>query len=439
MPLLRMVSFDTGDQEMLAAYAKISPDSIAALGNITSSLVGKRILHVSSSARGGGVAELLRSSCMFERMLGIESSWVVIEDASDFFVVTKKIHNGLQGAAHTLTPDEQETYFHIASLLQEHFGTIVRNLKPDLIILHDPQPLPLISQARQFAPVIVRLHIDLSTPYKPMVEMLMPMIRQSSRIILSSSNYRAAIIPYPENQTNIIRPAIDPLVEKNIPLEHNAAKNILTRHGIDTSRPFIAQISRFDVWKDPIGAIDTYRIAKQSLPTLQLILAGFVEASDDPEAFEWVKKTTSAAMGDPDIHIFSDLSQLTVGTSNALFINAINTCTACTLQMSRREGFGLTMTEAMWKERVVVARPSRGAELQITHGENGYLADTPDALAQHILEIFSNKDIAQALGRAARESVRKNFLLPRYVQLNCQCYLDTLLGQPLTKIEAHNK
>lgn len=435
MPLLRMVSLDTGDQETLATYTKISPDDSVALGDIIPSLVGKRILHVSSSARGGGVAELLRSSCMFERMLGIESSWAVIEDASDFFVVTKKIHNGLQGAVHTLTPDEQDTYFHVAPLLQEHFGTIVRNLKPDLIILHDPQPLPLISQARQFAPVIVRLHIDLSTPYKPMVKMLMSMIQQSSRVILSSSNYRAAIVPYPEDRTDIIRPAIDPLVEKNIPLERDAAKDILTRHGIDTSRPFIAQISRFDIWKDPIGAINTYRIVKQSLPTLQLMLAGFIEASDDPEAFEWVKKTTSAAMGDPGIHIFSDLSQLTAGTSNAFFINAINTCAACTLQMSRREGFGLTITEAMWKERVVIARPSRGAELQITHGENGYLADTPDALAQHILETLFNRDIAQTLGRAARESVRTNFLLPRYVRLNCQCYHDALSKKSLAPRE----
>lgn len=439
MPTLKTVTLDSFTQSALTTYAAISPDDASSLKEITSSLAGKRILHVSSSAQGGGVAELLRSSCAFERALGIESSWVVIEDAHDFFVITKKIHNALQGAARIITPTEQAAYLEIAATLHKRFETIARDLQPNLIVLHDPQPLPLISQARRYAPVISRLHIDLSTPYRPIAEFLMPMLQQTSGIILSSGNYRSAIDTYSKDQTVIIRPAIDPLAEKNSPLDRDSAQNILEKHGIDTARPIITQISRFDTWKDPLGAIDTYRIAKQSLPTLQLILAGFIEASDDPEALEWVAKTTSAASRDPDIHIFSDLSQLTHDTSNALFINALNTLTDCTLQMSRREGFGLTITEAMWKARVVIARPSRGAELQITHGENGYLADTPEAIAQHVVETLSDTAKAQVIGRAAQESVRTHFLLPHYVRLNCQCYLDILLGRPLTKIETHNK
>lgn len=433
MPTMKMITPEPLTQSVLAAHTAISPDDAPSLQNIASSLAGKRVLHVSSSARGGGVAELLRGGCAFERALGIESAWAVIEDAADFFVITKKIHNGLQGAAHMIDSVEQAAYLEIAATLHEQFETIIRNIRPDLIILHDPQPLPLISQARQHAPVISRLHVDLSTPYKPIAEFLMPMLQQTSGIILSSSNYRSAIEPYPKNQTVIIRPAIDPLAEKNSPLDKSLAQSILEKHGIDTAHPFITQVSRFDVWKDPLGAIDAYRIAKQSLPTLQLILAGFIEASDDPEALEWVAKTTSAASGDPDIHIFSDLSQLKHGTSNTLFINAINTLTNCTLQMSRREGFGLTITEAMWKARVVIARPSRGAELQINHGENGYLADTPETVAHHIIETLSDTKKAQALGRAAQESVRAHFLLPHYVRLNCQSYFRTIAREPLIK------
>ncbi|QQR77502.1 MAG: glycosyltransferase [Candidatus Moraniibacteriota bacterium] len=426
MPTLRIVPQGARTKETLATYSTISPEDGALLQSITPLLSGKRILHINSAARGGGVAELLRGGCALERALGIESSWAVIEDATEFFVVTKKIHNGLQGTAHTLTPDEQRTYLNIATELREQFETMVCDIKPNLIILHDPQPLPLISQATRFAPVISRLHIDLSTPFMPIVELLMPMIRQASSVIVSSSNYHSAIEPYPEEQTTVIRPAIDPLTEKNVSLEHALTTDILVQHGIDTLRPYITQVSRFDVWKDPIGAIEAYRIAKQSLPTLQLVLAGFIEASDDPEALAWVEKTKSAASDDTDIHIFSDLSQLRGGISNALFVNALNTHTACTLQMSRREGFGLTITEAMWKEHVVIARPSRGAELQITHGKSGYLADTPDTIAKHIVETILDKTIAHTIGRAAKESVKKHFLLPHYVALNCQCYLDTL-------------
>jgi trehalose synthase len=389
-------------------------------------LRGKRILHINSAATGGGVAEMLSGQIAFECALGIESRWYVIEDAADFFVITKKIHNSLQGDAIDLSPAERESYCALERSLAESFQALLGEFHPDLIILHDPQPLPLISMVRRTALTIVRLHIDLSTPYMPTVDFLMPFLSQASRIILSSDNYRAALDPYPAGQVTIIRPAIDPLTEKNRFLPSKEASEILMRHGIDTTRPFITQISRFDEWKDPLGALEAYRFTKRSVPGLQIVLAGFIEAADDPEAQAWVRKVRDAAGEDPDCIIFSDLSQLRELSSDDLLINALNTLTSATLQMSRREGFGLTITEAMWKGRVVVARPSRGALLQIDHGENGYIADTPEIAAGHIVDLLSKKVSAGEIGMAAHSSVQEHFLLTRYITLHLEAYRETL-------------
>lgn len=429
MPKLTLVPTKKMSARELLAFQETSPLDSARLESFRSLFPGKRILHVSSTANGGGVAELLMSSCAFENALGLESSWAVIEDVAPFFIITKKIHNGLQGETLDLAPDEQTTYYDLARSLHRDFEHLLRKLKPNVIVLHDPQPLPFIPIASQFAPTLLRLHIDLSTPYKPIIDFLSPFIKEAASIIVSSDNYRAALEEYPAKDVAIIRPAIDPNTEKNRPLESNIARDVLTRHGIDIARPFITQISRFDPWKDPISAIDAYRIAKRSVPELQLILTGFIEAADDPEAFSWRERTEAATGSDPDIRIFSDLSELYGTITDSLFINAQNTLTSATLQMSRREGFGLTITEAMWKERVVIARPSRGAQLQIVHGENGYIADTPEAVGKHVVDILANPAAAHRLGRAAHSSVAENFLLPHYIRLNSEVYLKLLTSR----------
>lgn len=426
MPKLTLVSTKQMSPQELSAYQEESSSDGTRLENLRPLLSGKRILHVSSTADGGGVAELLMSGCAFENALGLKSHWAVIEDTAPFFVITKKIHNGLQGETLTLTPTEQTAYRDIALSLHKDLEAILARLRTDIVILHDPQPLPLVSHVTQFAPALLRLHVDLSTPYKPIVDFLSPLIKEAASVIVSSDNYRAALEEYPAEHVAVIRPAIDPGTEKNRALDPSVAKDILTRHGIDTTRPFITQISRFDPWKDPLSAIAAYRIAKQSIPELQLVLTGFIEAADDPEALLWREKTKAAAGSDPDIRIFSDLSQLHGAITDSLLINAQNTLTNGTLQMSRREGFGLTITEAMWKERVVIARPSRGAQLQIVHGENGYIADTPEAVAKHIIDILADPVTAHRLGRAARASVAENFLLPHYIRLNCETYLKFL-------------
>ena len=426
MPKLRIVTQEGLASEELSAYKAVSPADFKQLESLLPVLTGKHILHLSSSANGGGVAELLTSGCALERALGLRSQWAIIEDAMPFFVITKKIHNGLQGESLTLSPLEQKTYLNITPTLRADLETLLHKLQPDIIILHDPQPLPFIEIAKRFAPTLLRLHIDLSTPYQPMLDFLKPLIRQASTIIISSNNYRVAFGGYPPEHIAVIRPAIDPFTEKNRPLDKDTAEEILTKHNIDITRPFITQISRFDPWKDPLGAIEAYRFAKHSVPKLQLILAGFIEASDDPEALAWVDKTKAAVQNDPDVFIFSDLSQLKDSVSDSLFINALNTLTSCTLQMSRREGFGLTITEAMWKGRVVIARPSRGAELQIINGENGYISDTSETIAGHVIKTLADSKTAQAIGRAAQASVKENFFLPRYISHNCKVYQNFL-------------
>lgn len=426
MPILRSVTPEPFSPEMISRYSAIRPSDFEEIRSFLPILSGKRILHISSSANGGGVAELLLSRCAFERGIGIESSWVVIEDVKSFFVITKKIHNGLQGESIGLSPEEQEEYFSIASALEKRLVEILDESRPDIIVIHDPQPLPCIAIARRFAPTIVRLHIDLSAPYAPTIDFLRPLIDQASSVIISSDTYRSALAGYPEERIAIIPPAIDPFTEKNSPIDPVRAARILGQHGIDTRRPFLSQVSRFDPWKDPLGAIAVYRNIKRSVPDIQLVLTGFIEASDDPEASAWIRKTEEAAMQDPDIFLFSDLSELQDGISDSLFINAINTLANCTLQMSRREGFGLTITEAMWKERVVVARPSQGALLQIVSGKNGFLGKTPEDMMVPILRILSEQGTARMIGNEAGLSVRKRFLLPRSISLNCKTYRDAL-------------
>ncbi|MDP3957274.1 MAG: glycosyltransferase, partial [bacterium] len=415
--------------KQLSDYHSLCPEDFQSLQALLPALSGKRVLHINTTAQGGGVAEILQSSIPLENSLGIESSWCVLEHSLSFFTATKKIHNGLQGATVILTPDDQETYLGVGSVLKKEFEEVLRNLRPDIVVFHDPQPLPLIFLARRFAATILRLHVDLSTPQNETLEFLKPFIGQATEVIVSTDSYRTSLQKYSAKHIAIIPPAIDPLTKKNEILDTAIAKKILTDHAIDPNTPFITQISRFDTWKDPLGAIEAYHLAKSFVPGLQLILAGFVEAADDPEATEWIDKVTKVGNADPNIFIFSELSQLRHLPDDAHFINALNTLTSCALQMSLREGFGLTITEAMWKERVVVARPSRGAQLQITHGKNGYLASTPAAIADYVVRTLTDPETAQAMGKAARSSVTQNFLLPRYLRLNYQVYRDVLTNQ----------
>jgi trehalose synthase len=220
----------------------------------------------------------------------------------------------------------------------------------------------------------------------------------------------------------VIYPAIDPFSEKNKLISSAAAKKIISRHGINPNKPTISQVSRFDPWKDPLGVITAYRFAKKEIPSLQLVLSGFFEAQDDPEAiliFEQVKKQTA---GDPDIHLFYDKKQLKK-TSVNIFVNALQTASDIIIQASIREGFGLTITEAMWKEKPIIARKNSGSSLQIKNNKNGILVNSPDEIGKAIIHLFQNKKLKNRIGKAAKLSVRQNFLIQRFVSDNLKLYI----------------
>lgn len=406
-------------------YREFDPslyDRIIAEGK---SLEGALILHINATPIGGGVAELLASQVQFERSLGIDSRWYVIEASRDFFQVTKKIHNLLQGKSGAFTEEDASVYIQTNQALGASFEEIMRDQNRGVIVVHDPQPLPIVSHIPEGCAKLLRLHIDLSTPNPQMVEVLRPFAARFDRIILSSEAYPASLPWLPLSKTDIIHPAIDPLTEKNRSMNPETARAILEQFGINCTKPIVTQVSRFDPWKDPLGVIQAYYLAKNRLPNLQLILAGVMLANDDPEAAEIFGHVEKHAAGDPDIHLFKRIDELKE-VSNDAFVNALYTASDIVLQKSLREGFGLTMTEAMWKGKPIIAGHTAGAAIQIRDGENGILVSSPEEASRAIIDLLENPARALELGKRARESVRKNFLTPRFILDNLLLYQKAL-------------
>lgn len=381
----------------------------------------KNIIHLSATPLGGGVAELLKSQIPFERTLNLNSYWLVIKAPFKFFVITKKIHNLLQGAGGFLTKEEKNFYLEINNQLAKSLKKFCQRFSSGVIVIHDPQPLPII----QFIPrnffSILRFHLDLLTPNVLTMEFLKPFIEKYQKIILSSKEYLNSMPWLKKSKLKIIMPAIDPFSEKNRQINIESAKVILQEFGINPSRPIITQVSRFDSWKNPLDVVMAYYLAKNKIPELQLILAGLFLAEDDPEAMAVFKEVKKHARGDPDIHFFTNPQKLKE-VGNDTFINALYTASTLTIQNSIREGFGLTITEAMWKEKTVVVRPTSGSKIQIKNNKNGVLAFSTEEIAKVIVRLIKNKRLRERLGRAARQSVKKRFLLPRFVLDNLKVY-----------------
>ncbi len=382
------------------------------------------ILHINSTAQGGGVAELLRSQVPLERDLGLNSSWFVISPPARFFPITKKIHNLLQGhAQENLSRKEKEYYLEILQGMRNDFQRLLKLKSPDIIIIHDPQPLPFIRFIPPEYPALLRLHIDISTPDKTTLEFFRPLILKYRAVVLTSSLYRPLWLS--KNKTKIIMPAIDPFTPKNRTTPTKKAKRILESFSINTDKPIITQISRFDPWKDPLGVIRAYQLAKNKIPDLQLVLAGSF-ASDDPEGKEIFKKVKKKAKKDPHIFLWTQ--------ENPLFVNALQTASTLVIQKSLREGFGLTMTEAMWKGTPVIAGMTEGARMQIVNGKNGVLVSSPEETARAVIRLYRNKALAARLGRAARETVKKKFLFSRFLLENLETYASVLLTRTISSL-----
>jgi len=392
-------------QKSLADYATIVPrglmDEIRALAE---PLKGKRVLHLSATAFGGGVAEINYTLVPLMTDAGLETEWRIIRGADEFFDVTKTIHNALQGNPQGLTPEQIEV-FHRYN--EENAGQIA-DADYDFIIVHDPQPAAVIDHFnRSSARWIWRCHIDLSTPNTDVLDVLLPSLGRYDAAIFHRREYvpRAPGLP----DAYIWPPAIDPLTPKNMALSPEDAAYIVEQFGIDGSRPLVTQVSRFDPWKDPLGVIDAYRAVKEVYPELQLGLVGSM-AHDDPEGWDYYNQTVSYAGNDKDIFILSNLNSV-----GAIEVNAFQVHSAAVIQKSIREGFGLTVTEALWKTRPTVAGRVGGIVSQLSD-ETGWLVDSAAECAEACIEILGDPQAARARALRGKEFVRRNFLTPRLLR-----------------------
>ncbi|MEE8131454.1 MAG: glycosyltransferase [Candidatus Paceibacterota bacterium] len=379
-------------------------------------LKGKRIVHINSTPRGGGVAEILSSLVPLQQSLGIKASWFSFDAPKRFFKITKKIHNGLQGKKNNLTNKEKDFY----SAINWNLAQKLKNIPADLFIIHDPQPLAIILFFRQ-KPMIARIHLDLSTPNKKVFSWILPILAQYDKIIVSLKEFAPKGIS--KKKILIVPPAIDPLNAKHAPVSKKKARKILSKFGINPNKPLIAQVSRFDHWKDPLGVIDAFRLAKEKIPELQLILLGLFLEKDDPQSREVFKEVKNKAKCCSDIFLFSDPKKLeNKKIDNDTFVNAVQCGSDLILQKSIKEGFGLTATEAMWKWKTVIAGTAAGLKLQIQNNKNGFIVKNPKEAARIIVRLLKNPKIRKKIGRQARLSVKKKYLITRLLNDHLKLY-----------------
>jgi trehalose synthase len=389
----------------LADYTHLAGRGLVArIRELAEDMKGKRILHVSATAFGGGVSEILYTLVPLMRDVGLDAHWHVILGREEFFNVTKLMHNSLQGDPQSITDEQWEVF-------EAYNAMNAKDLEGewDLIIVHDPQPAGLRMNAPDRARRWVwRCHIDLSTPNQSTLARLLPLISDYDATVWHLQQYVPAGLD--GGIRKIMPPAIDPLSPKNMALSAEDAAFVCEQFGIDPERPLVCQVSRFDPWKDPIGVIDAYRRIKAQAPDVQLALVGSM-ATDDPEGWEFFHSTFRHADGDPDIKILNNLNNV-----GAIEVNAFQSQSDVVMQKSLREGFGLTVTEALWKGRATIGGDVGGIPLQITDGETGFLVSSPEQAAERALEILADPELAKRLGRAGKERAREHFLTPRLLR-----------------------
>jgi trehalose synthase len=372
-------------------------------------LAGLRVVHINATPFGGGVAEILKSLVPMMNDLGLEASWYVLDPDEAFFDVTKKLHNGLQGKRTSLSPDEVDRYWRHNELTARQIRELAG--QPDVLVLHDGQVLPVAKYLSSQPCLIWHCHVDLTTPDETIRELLEPVTNLYSRCVVSMPEY---VFPgTAAEKVWVFPPAIDVFTTKNERLSLKLARSLVAQMGIDLNRPFITQVSRFDPWKDPWGVIDAYRLVKREIPGLQLALAGARMAQDDPEGTAVLEDVRRFAGDDPDIHILADEELTTDSVSNAIRVNALQKLSTVVVQKSIREGFGLTVTEAMWKGRPVIGGDCGGIRTQIVDGYNGFLVSDVQTCADRLLYLLTKPGEASRVGARARETVRRNFLMPR--------------------------
>jgi trehalose synthase len=413
--------------DLLERYKEVvGAEIIYELTQMAEVLKGIKIVHINSTKTGGGVAEILSSMTQLTTALGIENHWEVINGNPDFFEFTKQMHNALQGLKQN---------FASAYLFKEYEKNNAENaehLKPllesaDVVFIHDPQPAALINSFPQRKNKWVwRCHIDASNPIRSFWKFLRGFVTNYDASVFSLADFAQPL----SNPIYIIPPSIDPLTEKNIELPSEEISSIFTRFGIDPKRPMIVQISRFDFFKDPLGVIEAYRLAKKFKHGLQLVLAGG-GAPDDPEGEMVLKQVHASAKNDPDIHI------LFLPSDSHRTINALQRAGDIVLQKSIKEGFGLTVTEALWKSKPVIGGNCGGIRLQVINYHTGFLVDTPEGAAERIRFLLHTPHMIQEMGTKGHRFVHDNFLITRHLRDYLTLIISLLQPSHSRRIEIH--
>ncbi len=374
----------------------VGGETIDRIQKKAAALKGLHVVNVNSTYYGGGVAELLSSLSLLMNSVGIKTGWRIIQGAADFFSITKKMHNALQGDEINLSDRKMDIF---EEIIEEN---AVRNHldSHNMVIIHDPQPLFMINHYKKNGPWIWRCHIDLTNRNETLWNYLVPTIEKYDAVVLSLKEYAQNL----KTPQAFFMPAIDPFKIKNRPMQEEEIKERLGHYKIPTDLPLVVQISRFDRWKDPQGVIEAFKIARQEVDCT-LVLLGNV-ATDDPEGPEIYESLLESR--EERIIILS--------VQDTALVNALQSTAAVVLQKSTREGFGLTVAEAMWKGTPVIGGNVGGIRYQIEDGVNGFLVSSPEQAAQRIVQLVRDEKLRRKMGTKARETVKKNFLLTRYLE-----------------------
>ena len=405
-------------EKRLEDYAQlVGEEEIERIEEKAERLEGVRVAHVNSTAFGGGVAEILRSMVPLMRGAGLDAHWYVIEGSREFFEITKKMHNALQGdRGLELTEDMVELYLEVN---RENASEL--ELDHHVVVVHDPQPAPLVEFCERAGRWVWRCHIDLSSPNEEFWRFLRDFVEKYERYVFHSEEYVRPELD--ERKVVVMPPSIDPLSEKNREMEWSEVVSVLERYDIDPDRPILTQVGRFDPWKGVFDTVEVYRRVKERMGGVQLVLVASM-ARDDPEGWVYYEKVLRRIGEDYDVHVLTDL--IGVGARE---VNAVQRASTVVLQMSTREGFGLAVAEAMWKGRPVVGRRVGGIKLQVEDGASGFLVEGVEDAIDRVLLLLRNRELREEMGRRARERVARRFLmtahLERYLDL-----LSSLLGSP---------
>jgi trehalose synthase len=389
---------------LLDSYAVIVGNEVVDhLRQLAEPLKGMKVVHLNSTREGGGVAEILNWLIPLKRELGLDAEWEVITGDKDFYQCTKSFHNGLQGSTVSIPPALLRAYEQTNKENAERLQTKLE--EADFVFIHDPQPAPLLRLCpNRRGKWVWRCHIDLSRPHRAVWKYLREFVVGYDASIWSLADF-AQPLPHP---LYLIAPSIDPLSQKNRELYPGEVEGVFDHYGLNPDLPLITQVSRFDRFKDPLGVIHAYRLIKEFTP-VQLVLAGG-GATDDPEGEDVLREVRIAAGDDPDIHI------LLLPSDAHREINGLQRASTICLQKSTKEGFGLTVTEAMWKGKPVIGGDTGGIRLQVINHHTGFLVNTPEGAALRIRYLLKNREQLEDMGRKAKDFVLNNFLVTRHLR-----------------------